>query len=221
MSYSVFFSFSSGLAGPLKVPKGTLKEIADHVEWVERTLDMQSPGGGSIWHWFNLRDACTRATMETLCEVATEHNQFVRRLYTDFGKWSETPVKGGETLTAAKAKRFWDALTEIKVPVEKWTPDYYVGRMEHVYEVLRGRGTEGVTFDAKALTTEQAAAVINVFSTFLDDDDRRLDVPKGCDYLASSYDGGYEWCEKCGAVLPEDADTCQKRKCPIRAERGE
>jgi hypothetical protein len=220
MSYHVFFGFSSGLAKPLKVPLGTLKEIADHVEWVERTLDMKCPGGGSLWHWFNLRDACTRAEMETLCEVATKHNAFVRRLYEDLDTWSKTPVKGGESLTPSKAKKFWEALTEISVPVEKWTPEYYIGRMEHVYEVLRGRESEGATFDAKALTTEQAAAVINVFSTFLDDDDRRLDVPKGYDYLASSYDGGYDWCEKCGPMHPDDADCCRKRKCPIRAERG-
>ena len=218
MSYHVFFGFASGLAKPLKVPIGTLKDIADHVEWVERTLDMQSPGGGSIWHWFNLRDACNRAEMETLCEVASKHNTFVRWLYERLGEWSKTPVKGGETLTPTKAKKFWEALQEISVPVEKWTPDYYIGRMEHLYEVMRGRESEGVTFDGKALTTKQAAAIINIFSPYLDDDDRRLD---GCDYLASSYDGEYDWCEKCGAVLPEDADRCTKRKCPIRAERDE
>ena len=93
--------------------------------------------------------------------------------------------------------------------------------MEHLYEVMRGRKSEGVTFGEKALTTKQAAAVINIFSPYLDHDDRRLDVPNGYDYLASSYDGGYDWCEKCGAMRPEDADACRKRKCPIRAERGE
>ena len=221
MSHHVFFSFSSGLAKPLKVPTGTIKDITDHIKWVERTLDMQSPGGGSIWHWFNLRDACSRAEMTTLCEVATKHNDFVRWLYERFSAWYKEPVKGGETLTLAKAKGFWEALHQIPVPVEKWTPDYYIARMEHLYEVMRGRESEGVTFGVKALTPKQAAAVINIFSTYLDDDDRRLDVPKGRDYLASSYDGGYSWCDKCCQPIAEDDLDCQRRGCPIRSERDE
>ena len=75
--------------------------------------------------------------------------------------------------------------------------------------------------DTDTISNPSLTDSFNIFSTFLDKDDRRLDVPKGYDYLASSYDGGYTWCEKCGAVLPEDADACRKRKCPIRAERGE
>lgn len=213
--------FAAGLAKPIKVPKGTKEQIASHFTEVESKLDMQTPGGGGKWHWYNLRDAVSRADSELLCEVAADHNWFVRWLYDRLGEWSKKPVKGGETLTPNFMKRYWDGLTEIDVPAEKWTADYYRARMEHLYEVMRGRESEGVTFDEKPLTQRQAAQVINIFSTYLDVGDLRLDVPRGCDYLASSYDGGYEWCEKCGAVLPEDADCCRKRNCPLRAERGE
>jgi len=72
--------------------------------------------------------------------------------------------------------------------------------------------------DAKALTPKQAAMVIRIFEQWLDPADLRLDVPKGYDHLESSYDGGYVWCEKCGAVSPDEAYSCKKRGCPIRDE---
>jgi hypothetical protein len=40
---------------------------------------------------------------------------------------------------------------------------------------------------------KQAAAVVTLFAEYLDDYDMRLDVPNGHDYLASSYNGGYDW----------------------------
>jgi ribosomal protein L40E len=220
MAYATFFDFVSGLSKPIKVPKGTKDRIAEHFVEVETKLDMQTPGGGSKWHWFNLRDAVARTESEVLCDVAADHNEFVQRLYKDLGEWSAKPVKGGEPLTPGFMKRYWDGLTAIEVPVDKWTADFYRSRMDHLYEVMRGRDSEGVSFDEKALTERQAAQVINIFSQYLPDHDLRLDVPRGCDYLASSYDGGYEWCEKCGAVLPDEADDCSKRGCPIRAERA-
>jgi hypothetical protein len=90
--------------------------------------------------------------------------------------------------------------------------------MEHLYEVMRGRESNGVTFDVKPLTEKQAAQVINLFSEFLDPDDLRLNVPDGRDYLASSADGGYEWCDKCFKPIAEDDTSCRRRKCPLREE---
>lgn len=218
MAYNTFFSLTSGLSKAIKSPKGTKQRIADHFDWIESTLDMQTPGGGSKWHWFNLRDAVSRADSKVLCRAAADHNNFVRVLYSQLGEWSNAPAKGGEQLTPTFMKKYWDGLKEIEVPSEKWTADFYRERMEHLYEVMRGRESEGVTFDEKPLTEKQAAQVINIFSQYLPDHDLRLDVPRGCDYLASSYDGGYTWCEKCGAVLPEDGENCRKRRCPVKAE---
>lgn len=123
-----------------------------------------------------------------------------------------------EMLTPEDARTFWYGLQSLEVPIGRWTSDYYRARMEHLYEVMRGRENEGVTFDAKRLSPKQAAAVMNIFSTYVDPGDLRLDVPNGHDYLASSSDGGYEWCEKCGPAHPDDAQVCRRKACPIRDE---
>ena len=104
------------------------------------------------------------------------------------------------------------------MPPERWTDDYFRDRMEHLYEVMRGRESEGVTFDAKPLTEKQAASIIRIFDQFLDPCDLRLDVPNGRDYLASSSDGGYDWCEKCGPMVWDDVGDCRKRGCPLLKE---
>ena len=231
MSYHVFFGFSSGLAEPIRVPVGTKKSIIEHVEEVESVLGLKrTKYEDNPVHWDHwdpeYRNGFPSVEDKTLCETVQYHNGWVRSLYRDFAEWSEKPFKSskghrGEWITPKDAQKFWHGLVELRVSTDRWTADYYIARMEHLYEVMRGRESEGVTFGTKALTTKQAAAVINIFSPYLDHDDRRLDVPNGYDYLASSYDGGYDWCEKCGAMRPEDADACRKRKCPIRAERGE
>lgn len=131
----------------------------------------------------------------------------------NYGKPVET-----EMLTPDDAQTFWHGLEDIPVPAERWTRNYYVERMQHVYEVMRGAEREGVIFDAPALTTKQAAAVINLFSEFLDEHDMRLDVPRGRDYLASSYDGGYDWCDTHGAVSRDDGICCSNKKCDLRQE---
>lgn len=88
--------------------------------------------------------------------------------------------------------------------------------MGSLYEVMRGRPSEGITFDVKALTPAQAGAVIRLFEQFLDTHDVRLEVPHGYDHLASSLDGGYQWCNKCfRPMAPEDGAGCRRRKCPL------
>lgn len=184
-------------------------------------------------------------TNDVFCKVVGEHNRFVRWLWDKLADWSKTtpenPPKGTwragwstpklpdlfdlekvsdvapEFLTPEQAQTFWHGLTELEVPPERWSREWYVDRMEHAYKVMRGEESEGVTINCKKpLNPEQAAAVICLFSAWLPDYDMRLDVPKGHDYLASSYDGGYEWCEKCGAVTYEDGNSCRKKACPIR-----
>jgi hypothetical protein len=125
-------------------------------------------------------------------------------------------------MTPNDAQEFWFGFQELEVAPARWTLDFYRNRMEHLYEVMRGKENEGVSFDVKALTPKQAAQVINLFSTYLDSHDLRLDVPKDRDYLASSYDGGYTWCDKCFAAIAEDGrGECRRRKCPLRDEDDE
>jgi hypothetical protein len=231
MSYHVFFSFSSGLAQRLRVPAGTKQAIIEHVEEVEHVLGLkrtQFKDNPIHWdHWDQeFRAGFPSVEDELLCKTVSDHNAWVRGIYRDFAEWSKTPFKSGkgkkgEWITEKDAEKFWFGFQTLNVGPSRWTGDYYTERMESLYEVMRGRESEGCTFDAKPLTEKQAAAVINIFSPYLDSDDRRLDVPNGYDYLASSYDGGYTWCEKCGPVHPDDEDGCSKRKCPLREERGE
>lgn len=217
MSYETFFDFASGLSESIKVPKGTMKSILEHVDYVESNLNIQREkfeDNPEHWAWNDYKDIDNKL----LCKVAEKHNNWVIRMYRDIEKWQKTPPLEFDVITPEEAQSFFPALERITVKPSRWTGDYYTAIMETLYEVMRGRDCDGISFDQKALTEKQAAQVINLFSEFLDTDDRRLDVPKGQDYLASSYDGGYEWCEKCGAITLEDAMRCNKRKCPVQKE---
>jgi hypothetical protein len=227
MSFQVFFMFASGLATPLKVPSGTKQRIIDHVLEVEKVLSLKREkfeDNSVHWDHFddNYRNGFPSVTDdEILCSTIRDHNEWVRSVYKDFADWAEKPVADGETITPDDAQEFWHGFSELTVPLARWTDGYYRDRMEHLYEVMRGRSNQGVDFDARPLTVKQAAAVINLFATYLDIGDIRLDVPNGYDHLAASIDGGYTWCEKCGPVHPGDYDDetgCGKRKCPLRNE---
>lgn len=218
MSFHVFFGFSQGLSGSLFVPPGTIRAIMEHVSEIETTFGFETTQYlKNPPHWKSTIPS-TEITDEVYCLTADRHNAWVRNLYAKFGEWSKSPVKPGEELTPKKAAKFWHALTMVEVPPERWTEDYYRARMEHLYEVMRGRPNEGVTFEAKPLTEKQAADVINLFSNYLDVGDLRLDVPNGRDYLASSSDGGYDWCEKCGPMVWDDVRSCRQRGCPLLKE---
>lgn len=224
MSFHVFFAFSSGLTKPISVPKGTKKSIIEHIESVEKTLGLQrTKYESNPVHWDSFKRDFSKIEDKLLCETVRHHNLWVMDWYANFEHWAKHPFKIGkaERITPKDAQEFWHGFQTLSVPTSKWTADYYRSRMESLYEVMRGRESEGVSFDEKPLTPKQAASVIGIFDQYLDPADLRLDVPNGHDYLASPYDGGYEWCEKCGAVDPYDGDRCRKRKCPIREERKE
>ena len=220
MSFRVYFSMSTGLSKPVTVQKGTLAKIVERVHETEETLGLKTvryKGNPKYWDG-------TKPTKDiddkVYCNVAESHNCFIRWLYCHFEEHSDNPFPEGETITPEQLSEYWHGLREIDVPVDRWSRDYYVARMEEMYEALRGRG-EGFMLNSKPLTERQAADVICLFGQWLDAHDCRPDVPKGHDRLACSDDGGYLWCEKCGAVTEEDAVTCSKRKCPIKAEWGE
>lgn len=217
MSYHSFFSFAAGLEKTLHIPKGTIEQIIDCIAETENALKItREKYLDNPEHWAH-NDYKTIQN-KILCSTASIHNRIVRNFYNDLAIWAENPPSEFEELTNEIFQTILPGLNEIKVKPERWTGDYYTEQMEHLYEVMRGREDDGVSFDTKKLTEKQAAAVINLFSEYLDKDDRRLDVPKGHDCLASSYDGGYEWCEKCGAITFEDARRCNTRKCPLIAE---
>ncbi|WP_240233569.1 hypothetical protein [Devosia lacusdianchii] len=222
MSYHVFFNFSAGLAKPITAPKGTLANIVRHVEDIEERLGLERHQyGENPVHWSHHGWPAADLDDKELCTGVEEHNQWVRWLYDRLAEWAETPVADGEVITPDDAKGFWHGLRTLDVPARRWTGGYYRARMEALYEAMRGRPAEGISFDEKALTAKQAGAVIRLFEQYLDPQDLRLEVPKGCDFLASSYHGEYDWCERCGAVLPETAEACSRRKCPVKEGWGE
>ena len=218
MTYHVFFSFSQGLSRPIKAEPGTLERILTHVGHVEKTLGYKTTQYMDNPPYWESTVPMDGVTNKVFCKTAEDHNNFVRWLYYRLAEWSENPPDPFEEITPEDAKKFWHGLQMIEVPWTRWTRSYYIARMECLYEVMRGRESEGISFDAEALSPEQCAAVMNLFSQYLDDHDTRLDVPRGHDYLAASDDGGYEWCEKCGAVTYEDAMECGKKDCPLREE---
>jgi hypothetical protein len=225
MSFDVFFSFSAGLSQPLFAPKGTLHSIMEYVAHIESTLKLTSEKyGDNPAHWTRQSKRFDGIDDKTLCREVSAHNAWVRTLYRQFSDWSKNPVRGGEKITPQAAQKFWHALERLDVPVSRWTDDYFRERMESIYEAMRGRESDGATFDAKPLSPEQANAVLNLFS-FLDVGDIRLEVPVGCDYLASSAEGEYSWCEKCGAIAEDEvahrSRFCRKPGgCPIREQCG-
>lgn len=223
MSVRVYFSFSTGLSKTLLVPPGTTEQYVAAVAAVEETLNIKrSQDNDNPVHWDHwdpeFRNNFPSVSDKELCETAERHNTWVRRVYDEIDKWAKEPVEGGEELTPEAAQRFWPGLRMIEVSPERWSSDYYRARMEALYEVMRGRETEGISFGQRALTPKQAGAVIRLFEGFLDPTDLRLEVPKDRDYLASSYDGEYDWCERCGAIAADDFGLCRRRKCPLREE---
>lgn len=220
MSFHTFFSFSTGLRDPLLVPKGTLKGIMDHVQNIESVFGLKKEKyKNNPARWVSTKPT-TDISNEVYCSEAEKHNRWVRRLYYRFDAWFATPVRDGESLTPKEAEQFWHALTIIEVPPSQWTEDYYEQRMKGLYEVMRGRESEGVTFDAKILSPKQAGAIIWLFAQYLDPGDIRLEVPKGRDFLYPSSE--YVWCDKCGPVAHDDVDNeirnCKRRGCPLRKE---
>lgn len=244
MSYHVFFSMSQGLSATCSVPKGLFKSIMARVLEIEKAMGIElerypdKPGVPLRWNGFKPMGADLKD--EEFCALASRHNRWIKELYEQVAFWFKNPFTIGkghqdegpnrawpagtrsEKITPKAAQKFWRALYPITIPVSRWSKDYYRERMEVIYEVMRGRTTEGITFEDKPLTIRQAAEVINLFSEFLDSADLRLDVPNGHDQLKASYDGGYTWCEKCGPVDEDDLDGkidgCRRRKCPIKAE---
>lgn len=243
MSFAVHFSFSWCLAKALTVPAGTKAKALAHVAEVERVLllTQDPPGEGNIEaygpnypaHWESYGRQFAKIDRDLLCRTIEDHNRWVRFMYESFEEWSKTPcaASDSEELRPEDARDFWHGLEIIALDPQFWNREYYVARMESLYEVMRGRDSEGVSLDGcKPLTQQQAGFVIRLFDQFLDPHDMRLEVVQspgrgfnGQDRLASSYDGGYTWCSA-GCFKPIDYDCigdCRRRNCPLLKQERE
>lgn len=222
VSCEVIFSFSVSISKPMRIPVGTIYEIEDRIKKTETALRftrekyLKNPE-----RWVS-HDIGKDVDDKTACRVVSEHNQYSFWLWWWLSEWAnKTPDGNTEILTVEKSAELFPFLGQLSLSPDRWTGDFYQEQMVELYEVMRGRETNGISFDVKALTPAQADAVINFFSRHLDTRDIRLAVPKGHDYLARSDDGGYSWCDKCYcAIVEQDVGNCRKRKCPL-VEDGE
>lgn len=204
-----------GLARTLRVPAGTQSRAVDHINHIEGILGIKATRyGDGPAHWNLPPGWADGIADEDLCSAVMEHNQWVFWMHANLAEWGKNTVVTGEDLTPELAQEWWHGMAVLTVAPGRWTKEFYRHSIEHLYEVMRGRDSEGVFFDAKALTPAQAGSVIRLFGYYLDQDDQRLEVPKGCDFLMDCDE--YEWCEKCGAVTPDHADACRRRDCPLR-----
>ena len=222
MSFKLFFDLAVSFERPIAVPVGTHKKILKQIESVESELGYtREKYLDNPWHWREtLKDGVSG---ETFCEVVKGHNAFVRSLYDSFQKWvAEKP--GGETeiITVKQSRDFFPGLKQLSVPYEKWSEDYFEEKLENLYEIIRGRDQEGVSFDAEPLSEEQAGKVILLLHEYIVGHKRfskNYDVPHGCDYLADSEDTA--WCEQMGwCVHPDDIGGCDgcDEKCDLYQE---
>ena len=181
----------------------------DHNVWVRWLYEMLGEWSKPGWHEKPL--TYSRMQLYGGSRPLVEEFEWGTRVtrYDRFGH--DVPVNADgtpqtEVLTPDQAAMFWHGLQKVDVPVGRWTREYYRDRMEHLYEVLRGREHEGASIGCDPLTSEQAAAVVWLLDVeeVIPGYQLDLEVPKGYDELRSSYDGGYERCSICGAVDPDD-----------------
>lgn len=176
------------------------------------------------------------ARKERMATAVRSHNSFVEGFYEQLGKWSEEPpavgshrglygakVEAVEELRPEDSAQYWGGLAKLEWPREHWTKDHFTEHMEHLYEVLAGRESRGVTIDCKPLEADQISALIVLFEAELDqwNYDRRFAVPldeelESYDRIACSDEGGYDWCSHCGPINSDDF----RKRCEICPRRG-
>lgn len=204
MPFHVFFDFSTGLSGDVTVREGTFETMCKQVDETEKILGIECEEYNGVLRWKHPLVRNEELTDEEYCSIVDDHNWRVRWFYNHLVECQENAPKNREIITPEMAETFWFGLTILSVPLNRWTDEYYQARMDAMYDCLRGRESEGMSYGSDALSVSQAKDVIVMFSQWLDKGDIRLDVIKGEDRLCRSDD--YQWCCSCGAVDFDDID---------------
>lgn len=203
---------------PLTVRAGYYADILEHIKKVEGALHIEREQYMEFpVHWKNTR--YTDVDDDTLCDWKVWHNQWVRNVYEYFSEVSQkSPTGDTEIITPEMAQEFWFALRMIYVPIERWTAEHYMQKMDEIFDVMVKGENDGVSFDAGPLTPEQAHQVVILFSGWMDKHDTRLELPRGRDYMmplsecqwcpvhgdAVYYEDGCEFCDGCEVGLDEE-----------------
>lgn len=224
------------------VPKGTLAEarrvvgrtltalgLETEVYLGARRLCRRAKGDGTFYH---SDEPGPSVTDEVFCDTVAEHMRWYHSFYQLMAKLHKEPLTEGEVMTEADASDFWHGLHAIRVPVERWTTEYFKNRMTEMYEIMRGRSTEG--YHVKAFTPQQASTVIWLVTEFLgihkDDVDPEVPFEIGQRGRLTQLDelvfrDDYEYCDSgngfkgCGPITNPRA--CRKKKCPLRHEEDD
>lgn len=182
------------------------------------------------WH---LDDRARDAVIEEICATVQGHNRYVNFLYANLAEWSKKKPKGEtEKITHAQSVEFWGGLQILEVPREFWTKDHFTDHMGHLHDLFRKGKSRGQMLDCKPFNAKQTDALIHVLEDELDQwgYDLRFAIPLDenldpYDRIAASYDGGYDWCSKCGPINSDDfharCHVCphaKKGKCDLKNE---
>ncbi len=193
--------------------------------WREAPADMMTYAGPKIDtklpQWW-LADRERDARIANMAQAVRLHNDEVRWLYRVLNEWQKRQWKRGEAekITVAQSVEFWGGLQTLDLPRELWDREHYTDHMEHLHELLTTGSSRGVLLDCKPFNAKQAGALIMLFEDAIDQwgFDARFSVPldahlKPYECIKSSYDGGYDWCSKCGPIHTDDFHA-RCRACP-------
>ncbi|HRQ87533.1 MAG TPA: hypothetical protein PLA50_01975 [Bacteroidia bacterium] len=199
--------------------------------WRTAEIDMLAKAGPKIdtalpeW-WLADRERDKR--IAEMGSAVRCHNDRVRRLYEHLREWQGKKWKRGESerITVEQSLEFWGGLQILDLPRELWDREHFTDHMEHLYELLSTGSSRGKTLEGGAFDAKRVADLIWLLEGELDQwgFDARFEIPldenlEPYDFIASSYNGGYDWCSKCGPILSDDF-YARCRVCP-HAKKGE
>lgn len=215
---------------PTYTPEGEKQRPGWHWHHTEKNmLEMAGHPADKGVHQYWLLDRERESRIASMALAVRLHNQEIEWLYNDLRKWSEKEKwKRGEaeTITVKQSREFWGGLTMLELPKELWDREHYTDHMDHLHTLLTTGESRGVILDCPPFNPEQTEALISLLDGELDQwgFDARFSIPldenlKPYNLIASSYDGGYDWCEKCGPIHSDDF----YRRCAIcpHAKTGE
>lgn len=193
--------------------------------WRNAAADMLAHAGPkadtSLPQWW-LADRERDARISRMGATVRNHNADVRAFYQDLGVWQKRKWKRGEseTITPAQAVEFWGGLQILELPRKLWDEDHFRAYMEHLHTLLTRGSSDGVELDCPPFNPSQAGAILELLEAEIDEwgYDMRFAIPLDADLqpydcIASSVDGGYDWCSKCGPIHSNDF-RARCRVCP-------
>ena len=204
-SYNTFFMFAAGLKNTIKVPIGMCATIKKHVEHITNVGGLEvTKYKDNPPHWVHY-EPNKNVNDKIASGLVHDHNTWVEWIHGQLAEWSKNPPEEYEEMTPEFAETIWYGMSKLNLPVQRWSADYYQGKMQRLFDVMRGEDDNEINWEGKPLTPRQAAEVIHLFDAYLDNHDIRLELPQGSDdYLLTSDE--YYWCPEHGAIPCDETE---------------